>query len=277
MTGTLYVVATPIGNLGDISERARLILASADRIAAEDTRHTNRLLQHLGITTPTLSLHEHNEEVRAEELAGRLQAGENIALVSDAGTPLISDPGFRLVRHLQERDLPVVPVPGPCALIAALSVSGLPTDSFSFHGFLPTRAGARKSLLEGLVGRTETLVFYEACHRIDDSLSDMATVFGQQRQAVLARELTKTFETVLPGTLQALLERLTEDANQRKGEFVVLVSGAEKTVRDLPADAEKLMRSLLTELPLSSAARLAAEITGARKKALYELGLTLQS
>ncbi len=224
-SASLYVVATPIGNLADLSPRAAGVLAEVALVAAEDTRHTARLLRHLGVQVPMLSLHEHNEAARVEQLDARLAAGESIALVSDAGTPLISDPGFVLVRELRARGRRIVPVPGACALVAALSAAGLPTDRFTFHGFLPAKGGARRAQLEALATRSETLVFYESPHRIRDTLTDIGAVFGERR-LVLARELTKAFETFLEGSAAELSRRMEDDPNQARGEFVVMVAGA---------------------------------------------------
>lgn len=271
--GTLFVVATPIGNLGDLSPRARQVLAEVAAICAEDTRHTRRLLAHFGIEAELVALHEHNEQQQAARLVQRLRAGESLALVSDAGTPLVSDPGYRLVRAAREAGVPASPVPGPSALIAALSVAGMPSDRFAFEGFLPAKAGARRERLQRLSGEPRTLLFYEASHRIADSLQDMAAAFGPGRRAVLARELTKLFETVLDGTLADLAIRVRTDADQRKGEFVLVVEGAgEGPGADL-AEGRRVYALLNRHLPPSTAARLAAEITGAPRKALYGAGM----
>jgi 16S rRNA (cytidine1402-2'-O)-methyltransferase len=267
--GTLYVVATPIGNLGDLSPRALDALRAVAAICAEDTRHTRQLLAHYGIEKPLLALHEHNEGEVAGRLVARLAAGESLALVSDAGTPLVSDPGFRLVRAARGAGIKVSPLPGPCAFIAALSVAGLPSDRFAFEGFLPPKAGARRERLARLAGEVRTLAFYESAHRIEDSLADMATAFGADRRAVLARELTKLFETVLDGTLGELRERVAADPNQRKGEFVVLVQGVGEDVDARIAEGRRLYAKLGEHLPPSTAARLAAELSGAPRKALY--------
>ena len=267
--GTLHVVATPIGNLGDLSPRAQQALREADAVCAEDPRHTRRLLGHFGIEAELVALHEHNEQQQAARLVERLQAGESLALVSDAGTPLVSDPGFRLVRAAREAGVRVSPVPGPSALIAALSVAGVASDRFAFEGFLPARAGARRERLQRLAGEPRTLIFYEASHRIAETLEDMAGAFGAERRAVLARELTKLFETVLDGTLAALLERVRQDPDQRKGEFVVVVEGAGDDADAALAEGRRVYRLLNAHLPPSTAARLAAELTGAPRKALY--------
>lgn len=275
--GALYIVATPIGNLADMSRRAVDVLNSVDRIAAEDTRRTGRLLQHYAIQTPMLSLHEHNERELATQLVEQIGCGMKLALVSDAGTPLISDPGYNLVSQARAAGLDVVPIPGPSALIAALSVSGLPTDRFVFEGFLPSRQMARKARLETLRHESRTLVFYEASHRILDCLKDMLVAFGVERHAVLARELTKQFETVSAGSLQELLRRVSDDPNQQKGEFVVLVEGEPATeVHAVDAEAERILNTLLEELPIKTAAKLAARITGLNKRALYDRALQIK-
>ncbi len=271
-TGCLHVVATPIGNLDDLSPRALKCLAEADLICAEDTRHTQQLLAAKGLKRPLLALHEHNEAAQVDSVLSRLRAGEQIALVSDAGTPLISDPGFRLVCAARAAGLKVSPLPGPCAAIAALSVAGLPSDRFAFEGFLPSKSGARRERLQALLGEPRTLLFYESSHRILDCLEDAAAVFGEARRAVIARELTKLFETVLDGSLPQLVEQLRADPNQQRGEFVLMIEGA-------PADADAALREgqrvfavLREHLPASKAAKLAAELSGAPRKALYAAG-----
>ena len=276
--GILHVVATPIGNLQDITARALDTLRSVSLVAAEDTRHSRRLLAHYGIGTPLVALHEHNEREITRRMLQTLTAGEDIALVSDAGTPLISDPGFYLVRAARQANFRVVPVPGASALIAALSVAGLPTDRFCFEGFLPSRQVARRQRLQALHAATATLVFYESCHRIRASLADMAEVFGPGRAATLARELTKTFETIRSGMLGELLDWIDADSNQQKGEFVVLVQGASTAkAAEVDVAAAEVLAILLAELPLRQAAALAAKITGSPKNALYEHGLMLKS
>jgi len=267
--GTLHVVATPIGNLGDLSPRALDTLRSVAAICAEDTRHTRQLLAHYGVERPLIALHEHNEAQLAEKLVARLQAGESLALVSDAGTPLVSDPGFRLVRAAREAGLAVSPVPGACAFVAALSVAGLPSDRLVFEGFLPAKGNARRERLAPLASETRTLAFYESAHRIEDTLADMATVFGGDRRAVIARELTKLFETVLDGPLSDLHARVVADPNQRKGEFVVLVQGAADDADARITEGKRLYAKLGEHLPPSTAAKLAAELSGAPRKALY--------
>ena len=267
--GTLHVVATPIGNLADLSPRALDTLRAVDAICAEDTRHTRHLLAHFGIEKPLLALHEHNEAEVAGRLVARLAAGDSLALVSDAGTPLVSDPGYRLVRAAREAGIRVSPVPGPSAIIAALSVAGLPSDRFAFEGFLPAKSGARRERLAALAGETRTLVFYESSHRIAEALADARAAFGDDRRAVLARELTKLFETVLDGGLSELQARVEADPNQRKGEFVLLVQGAGEDADARIAEGRRVYALLAAELKPSVAAKLAAEITGAPRKALY--------
>jgi len=266
---TLYVVATPIGNLSDLSPRAQEVLRSVAAICAEDTRHTGQLLSHFGISRPLVALHDHNEEAMAERVVSRLLGGESMAVVSDAGTPLVSDPGFRLVRAARAAGVKVSPVPGACAAIAALSVAGLPSDRFVFEGFLPAKAAARRERLQRLAGETGTLVFYESSHRIADSLADMAAAFGDDRPAVVARELTKLFETVLDGTLAQVRAAVDADDNQRKGEFVVMVQGAADDEEAKVAEGRRLYARLNEHLPPSTAAKLAAELSGAPRKALY--------
>jgi len=275
--GTLYVVATPIGNLLDITRRALDILQAVSLVAAEDTRHSRKLLVHYGIATPMLALHDHNERTASSGLLRRLEDGADIALVSDAGTPLISDPGFHLVRSVRQAGLRVVPVPGPSALTAALSVAGLPTDRFYFEGFLSAKQAARRQRLLELKDATATLVFYESSHRIRESLGDMLALFGADREATLARELTKTFETVRQTSLAELLAWVEADSDQQKGEFVVLVHGAAKAAAAMiDAEAERVLTLLMAELPLRQAASLAAKISGIGKNVLYERALQLK-
>ena len=276
--GSLYVVATPIGNLDDISARALNILRSVALIAAEDTRHSARLLQHFGIDTPLAACHEHNERDQGGRFIARLQAGEDVALISDAGTPLISDPGYHLVRQARAAGVPVVPVPGPCALIAALSAAGLPSDRFIFEGFLPAKAAGRRARLEQVKEEPRTLIFYEAPHRILECLQDMQSVFGGERPALLARELTKTFETLKGMPLSELAAWVAADANQQRGECVVLVAGwqAPEGEEAVSAEALRVLDLLLAEMPLKRAAALAAEITGVRKNLLYQVALEQQ-
>jgi 16S rRNA (cytidine1402-2'-O)-methyltransferase len=277
-TGSLYVVATPIGNLDDMSVRALKVLREVALIAAEDTRHSLRLMQHFGIATPLAACHEHNEREEGSRFITRLLAGDDVALISDAGTPLISDPGYHLVRQARAAGIQVVPVPGACALIAALSAAGLPSDRFIFEGFLPAKSVGRRSRLELLKEEPRTLIFYEAPHRILECLQDLEDIFGAERPAVLGRELTKTFETLkgLPlGDLRAFVEA---DSNQQRGECVVLVAGwSEPEGEDvIGAEARRVLDLLLQEMPLKRAAAVAAEITGVRKNLLYQVALDKQ-
>ena len=275
-TGVLYIVATPIGNLDDISLRALEILKAVSLIAAEDTRHSRKLLGHYGINARLFALHDHNEQDVTDKLLDMLLGGENVALVSDAGTPLISDPGFYLVRAARQAGIRVIPLPGPSACIAALSVAGLPTDRFVFEGFLPARPVARAQRLHELASELRTLVFYESSHRICASIAAMAETMGHDRQATVARELTKTFETINSGTLAELLAWLQSDSNQQKGEFVVMLHGAPARDAEIDADAERVLSVLMAELPLKQAAMLAAKITGLSKNRLYEAGLVIK-
>lgn len=277
----LYIVATPIGNLDDITLRAINILRQVDKIAAEDTRHSRRLLQHFKIDKPIVALHEHNEEAQSQKLLAELQAGAAVAIISDAGTPLISDPGYRIVKLAHEHGIRVVPIPGACALIAAVCASGLPTDRFVFEGFLPAKAGARQARLTTLEGEERTLVFYEAPHRLLTTLQDMLVAFGGERPAVLARELTKTFETIQNGDLQSLLDFVTNDNNQQRGEIVLVVAGKIRCNDQAPEGeeisvaAKKILGVLLQELSVKQAAALTAQITGERKKLLYDFAVNL--
>ncbi|MGD9583916.1 MAG: 16S rRNA (cytidine(1402)-2'-O)-methyltransferase [Lysobacterales bacterium] len=271
--GRLYVVATPIGNRDDLSARAIATLQAVDTIACEDTRHSAPLLSAIGSKARLFALHDHNEQQASDALIALLAKGADLALISDAGTPLISDPGFRLVQKAAAAGFPVVPIPGPSALIAALSVAGLPSDRFSFEGFLPAKSTARRAVLQALSGDPRTLIWYEAPHRIAETLGDAVVVFGPERAGVIARELTKTFETVLRGSLGELVTRVNADPNQQRGEIVLLVAGApvaEASVRQL-AEGERIFALLRQELPASSAVRLAAAISGAPKNALYGL------
>ncbi len=269
--GILYVVATPIGNLADMVPRAVEILQSVALIAAEDTRHSARLLSHFSISTPCVAYHDHSDTQRTEGIVTRIEAGESVALISDAGTPLVSDPGYRLVRAARERGLTVVPVPGACAMVAALSASGLPSDRFSFEGFPPPKANARQQWLMALAAESRTLIFYEAPHRVLACLEAMAEVFGADREAVIARELTKTFETIRLAPLAELVEFVRADSNQQRGEIVLMVAGASKRAESsLDPEAERVMGIMLEELPVKQAAALAARITGVKKNALYQ-------
>lgn len=273
----LYVVATPIGNLEDISERARRVLREVDLIAAEDTRHSRGLLAHLGVSRPMLSLHEHNERGQVELLLAALAEGRSIALVADAGTPLISDPGYVLVREVRRRGYRVVPIPGPSALICALSVAGLPTSAFVFEGFPPREAAKRLEWLRRFAREPRTLVFYEASHRILDSLRDLVIVMGAGREARLARELTKIYETILDGTLEELVRRLEQDPEQRRGEFVVLVAGApvESGQDEGLQEALRILALLRRQLPMKQALGLTVEITGVKRNRLYREALAV--
>ncbi|NHN78205.1 16S rRNA (cytidine(1402)-2'-O)-methyltransferase [Azotobacter chroococcum] len=277
MPGMLYVVATPIGNLDDITARALRVLREVAVIAAEDTRHSARLLQHFGITTPLVACHEHNERDQGGRFLARLQGGEDVALISDAGTPLISDPGFHLVRQARASGIRVVPVPGPCALIAALSAAGLPSDRFVFEGFLPAKTAGRLARLEQLKEEPRTLIFYEAPHRLLDCLADLERIMGADRLAVMARELTKAFETFQGLPLGELRAWVAADGNQQRGECVLLVAGWQAPAENsVPAAALRVLELLLKEMPLKRAAALAAEITGVRKNLLYQAALEHQ-
>lgn len=274
----LYVVATPIGNLGDITLRALEILKSVDVIAAEDTRHTAGLLSYFGITKKLIAVHEHNEHKSAQILLERLQAGESIALVTDAGTPGISDPGAIVVDVLHDAGVKVVPIPGASAVIAALSASGITDNGFSFIGFLPASGSQRRKALDSYKSLRHTLVFYEAPHRIVECIADMATVLGGERRITIARELTKTFETIHRCALSDAQAWIEGDANQQRGEFVLLVEAAPaKEEVAVSEDAENKLKILLAELPLKQAVKLASEITGAKKNDLYQLALTLKN
>lgn len=272
----LYIVATPIGNLGDISHRAIEVLRHADVIAAEDTRHSSRLTQHFGIATRLVSYHDYSSSGREDAILAELVAGRSVALISDAGTPLISDPGYSLVARARQMQITVIPVPGACALTTALCAAGLPTDRFVFEGFPPHKQGARRQLFESLAEEQRTVIFYESPHRIADSVIDMRDVFGEQRQAVICRELTKTWETIHGDSLGALSQWIMADDNNRRGEFVVLIHGAPVVDQDsqLP-DADRQLRILLEELPVKQAAALVAKLTGLKKNAVYKRALEL--
>lgn len=274
----LYIVATPIGNLGDLSTRAVEILGSVDLIAAEDTRHTRKLLQHVGLATKMVALHDHNERNVTAALIQKIADGMSIALVSDAGTPLMSDPGFFLVREAKAAEISVIPVPGVNAAICALSAAGLPTDRFIFEGFPPPKQAGRIQLYDSLEKESRTVIFYESSHRILASLEDMANCFGAERVAVVARELTKTFETIKKGSFQQLLEWMRHDKNQQRGEFVVLVQGKPaEDKRQISEDADRLLTLLLAELSLKQSASLVSKITGCSKRVLYAHGLKLKA
>ncbi|BCQ36732.1 MULTISPECIES: 16S rRNA (cytidine(1402)-2'-O)-methyltransferase [Erwinia] len=273
---TLYIVPTPIGNLGDITQRALKVLASVDLIAAEDTRHTGLLLQHFAINARLFALHDHNEQQKAEVLLEKLREGQSIALVSDAGTPLINDPGYHLVRLCRESGIRVVPLPGACAAIAALSAAGLPSDRFCYEGFLPAKSKGRCDTLRALEQEPRTIIFYESTHRLLDSLQDMVTVLGPDRYVVLAREITKTWESIFGAPVGELLAWVLEDENRRKGEMVLIVEGYHAVEEALPVEALRTLALLQAELPLKKAAALTAEIHGVKKNALYKHALEQQ-
>jgi len=275
-SGTLYVVATPIGNLEDITHRALRILAEVDLIAAEDTRHSQRLLQHYDISTRLTSLHDHNESQRAIQLIEKLRLGQNIALISDAGTPLISDPGYGLVNQCRDAGLTVVPLPGPCAAITALCAAGLATDRFKFEGFLPVKAMAKQQALQRLLTETSTSVFYESPRRVADTVKLIVAELGENRQMVVAKELTKAFETFYSGSAIACLTWLEADANHQRGEFVLMIAGEKQVQTEVSADALNLLKLLVKELPLKKAAAVTAEQYGLKKNHLYQLGLELK-
>jgi 16S rRNA (cytidine1402-2'-O)-methyltransferase len=281
--GRLYVVATPIGNLGDISPRARAVLSECALVAAEDTRHTGVLLKHFGIQTPQLSLHDHNEQQRANDIIERLRQGASVALVSDAGTPAISDPGFELMRAVAAAGFDIIAIPGPCAAIAALSIAALPTDRFCFEGFLPARGAARRKRLQSLATEQRTLVLYEAPHRVRETLEDCAAAFGDERGATVAREITKMHEMAYRGSLGELVARAAADADFGRGEIVLVIAGAPQAVADDERGADghggaldRVLKTLLAELPLKQAARLAAQITEARDNEAYKRALHLK-
>lgn len=270
---TLYVVPTPIGNLEDITQRALSILQRVDLIAAEDTRHTGLLLQHFAINARLFALHDHNEQQKAEVLLAKLQEGQSIALVSDAGTPLINDPGYHLVRRCRDAGIRVVPLPGPCAAITALSAAGLPSDRFCYEGFLPAKRKGRQDSLRALEHEPRTLIFYESTHRLLESLQDMAAVWGPERYVVLARELTKTWENIHGAPVGELLAWVLEDENRSRGEMVLIVEGFHPQEEALPPESLRTLALLQKELPLNKAAALAAEIHGVKKNALYRYAL----
>ena len=274
---TLFVVATPIGNLDDLSPRARKVLEQADLIAAEDTRHTRRLLSHFGIKTPQTALHEHNEEALVSELIGKLLEGQSVALVSDAGTPLISDPGFRLLRAAHAHGVQVSPIPGPSAVLAALSVAGLPTDRFCFEGFLPAKQSARLTRLHKLAQEARTIVCFESVHRIADCLSDLLQTFGSERQAFIGRELTKMHEQCVSGTLEEL-KRMTDDGRiSLKGEFVLVVEGQRATETSVVnIDINQLLQEITAVLPGSQAVDVVASLTGRGRNEVYRQMLALR-
>ena len=274
--GILYIVATPIGNLGDITYRAVDVLRQVGCIVVEDSRHSSKLLQHYNISASVAVIHDHNERENSIKLIEKLRQGIDVALISDAGTPLISDPGYWLVNLAIEQSIKVVPIPGASASIAALSVAGLPNDRFCFEGFLPAKKQARTTRLEALVHEPRTLIFYEAPHRILDTLRDMVSVFDADRQAVIARELTKTFETLLRATLGELVEKVESDSNQQKGEIVVLVHGADESMTYDEQYQDRVLSLLIAELPVKKAASIAAKLTGGKKNQLYDRALVLK-
>lgn len=273
---TLYVVPTPIGNLGDITHRALEVLKSVDLIAAEDTRHTGLLLQHFAINARLFALHDHNEQQKADQLLAKLQEGQSIALVSDAGTPLINDPGYHLVRRCREAGIRVMPLPGACAATTALCAAGVASDRFCYEGFLPAKTKGRKDTLMELAEEPRTLIFYESTHRLLESLQDMVTVWGPQRYVVLARELTKTWESIHGAPVGELLAWVQEDEVRRRGEMVLIVEGHKAQEDALPLEALRTLALLQKELPLKKAAALAAEIHGVKKNALYKHALEQQ-
>ncbi|PHS25583.1 MAG: 16S rRNA (cytidine(1402)-2'-O)-methyltransferase [Methylophaga sp.] len=273
---TLYIVATPIGNLSDISQRAIDTLQEVDVIAAEDTRHSGKLLQHYLISTPMISVHEHNEQQRSEVLLARLQQGESVALISDAGTPLISDPGYRLVSLVRKHNIRVVPIPGSCALISALSASGLASDRFSFEGFLPSKQGARQQALQALENERRTLIFYESPRRLKSCLTDMVAVFGEDRPACLARELTKLHETIDTKPLVELLAWVSDDSNQQRGECVLLIEGIKEQKESSEIAVNQMLTVLLKELPVKKAAAITASLLDVSKNTAYDMALKLK-
>ncbi len=278
MAGTLFVVATPIGNMDDISARAISILQSVDLIAAEDTRHSGRLMSHFQITTPLVAYHDHGSDAQGERIFAALDEGKDVALISDAGTPLVSDPGYRLVRSARLKDYKVVPLPGACAAITALSAAGLPSDRFCFEGFLPAKQSQRRKTLELLASEPRTLIFYEAPHRIVATIEDLMAVFGAEREVTLARELTKTYETVLNGNLSELLTQITNDLNQQKGEMVLVVRGFDGEIQSTQVqEEERVLKLLLADLPVKQAVALAAKICAAQRNALYKKALILKA
>lgn len=276
-TAALYIVPTPIGNYSDITSRAIEVLNQVSLIACEDTRHSGKLLSHFGISTRKTAIHDHNERDRAQWIVEQLTAGQSVALISDAGTPLISDPGYHLVKHVREAGHKVVPLPGACAAITALSASGLPSDRFSFEGFLPAKEKGRLDKLSALQQDPRTLIFYESPHRIVQSLESIVKALGEDRQIVMAREVTKTFETFLSGTAAEVLAMVLADDNQQKGEIVLMCHGFIQQQEEdaIPKVAIETLTLLAAELPLKKAAAIAAQIHGLKKNALYKLGLEL--
>ena len=275
MSGKLFIIATPIGNLDDLSPRARQTLTDVDLVAAEDTRHTGRLLSHIGVKTRLLALHDHNEEQAVSRAMAALESGQSVALVSDAGTPLLSDPGYRLVRAAHHGGIPVSPIPGPSAITAALSAAGLPTDRFCFEGFLPARKAARRHALESLVHETRTLVFFESVHRVADVLDDMCRIFGEERPAFVGRELTKMHEQCVQDTLGCLRSKVADHSIVEKGEFVIVVGGSDDAP-ETSLDVDRLLAALVTKLAAKDAAKVAARATGLGRNELYDRLLKLK-
>ena len=275
-SGTLYVVATPIGNLGDITQRALQVLKEVDRVCAEDTRNSKQLLTHFGVQNRLVALHDHNEQSKLDQLTEWLLSGESLALISDAGTPLISDPGYHLVQHLQEKGIPVVPIPGASAIIAALSVAGLPTDRFVFEGFLPAKSGSRKQKLAEKTKQVCTQVYYESSHRILACVNDLSEIIEPERKVVVARELTKLYEQTFCGNVNELQKWLESDANHQKGEFVLMIQGARPTNDTSAIALESLLVLLIKEVSVKQAAKLASQITGEPKNTCYKIALAIQ-
>ena len=277
MIGELYLVATPIGDMTDIAPRALGILNTVDIVAVEDKRRSSRLFSHFGIKTPMISYHDHSEEKQVKKIIDELLCGKSVALISDAGTPLISDPGYKLVNAAKNKSIKVSPVPGPCALIAAISASGLPSDRFIFEGFLPSKSIPRITKIQNISADSRTIIFYEAPHRILETLIDMIKVIGPSRKIVLARELTKTYETFISGTLEGVLEIIEKDLNQQKGEIVIVLAGADYSEKKIEAqDSKRILSVLLEELPLKQAVSLGSKITGVQKNIFYKLALDLK-
>ena len=277
MIGELYLVATPIGDMTDIAPRALGILSTVDIVAVEDKRRSSRLFSHFGIKTPMISYHDHSEEKQVKKIIGELLCGKSVALLSDAGTPLISDPGYKLVNAAKDKSIKVSPVPGPCALIAAISASGLPSDRFIFEGFLPSKSIPRVTKIQNISADSRTIIFYEAPHRILETLIDMIKVIGPSRKIVLARELTKTYETFISGTLESVLQNIEKDLNQQKGEIVIVLAGADSSEKKIETqDSKRILSVLLEELPLKQAVSLGSKITGTQKNIFYKLALDLK-
>ena len=277
MIGELYLVATPIGDMTDIAPRALDILSTVDIVAVEDKRRSSRLFSHFGIKTPMISYHDHSEEKQVKKIIDELLCGKSVALISDAGTPLISDPGYKLVNAAKDKSIKVSPVPGPCALIAAISASGLPSDRFIFEGFLPSKSIPRITKIQNISADSRTIIFYEAPHRILETLIDMIKVIGPSRKIVLARELTKTYETFISGTLESVLQIIEKDLNQQKGEIVIVLAGADSSEKKIETqDSKRILSVLLEELPLKQAVSLGSKITGIQKNIFYKLALDLK-